>query len=94
MGQSWGEAGARKKNGGRWENVGAVTSGVTGNKRDREDSGVNLESHRVREGEGGCEASRVAKPPREGVMEWAGESSQIRAPTPPEWLRGPGETKP
>ena len=27
-------------------------------------------------------------------MEWAGESSHIRAPTPPEWPKGPGGKKP
>ena len=27
-------------------------------------------------------------------MEWAGESSRIRAPTPPEWPKGPGGKKP
>ena len=29
-----------------------------------------------------------------GATEWAGESSRHREPTPPEWPRGPGETKP
>ena len=27
-------------------------------------------------------------------MEWVGESSCLRATQPPEWLRGPSETKP
>ena len=68
--------GQGKKNGGRRENAGDVTLGVQGNNRGRKASGVDHESHRVGEGEGGREASGVEENPgggRHGVgggVEW------------------------
>ena len=53
------------------------------------------ESHRVGEREGGREASGVAeKYGGAHATEWAGESSRLMAPTPPDWMRSPGVTKP
>ena len=75
--------------------MGGVTSGVRGNKGGSKASGVNAESHRVGEGEGGLETSIVVENPRGGgATVWAGDSSCLRDPTPPEWPRGPGGAKP
>ena len=86
--------GQGEKNGDRRENAGSVTSGVQSNNRRNEASGVAHESHGVEEGEEGHEASGVAENLGWGAMEWAGESSGLRVPTPPEWPRSPGGTKP
>ena len=43
---------------------------------------------------GGERPPEWQKTPWGGATEWAGGSSRLRAPTPPEWLRGPGGTKP
>ena len=66
----------RGKNGGRRRNVGAVTSGVRGNKGGREASGVETESHGVGEGEWGREASGVAENPGGGAP-WSGRESRV-----------------
>ena len=57
--------GQRGHDGGRQEKVGAEPSGLVGNKGGHKASGVDPESHRVGEGEGGREASGVAENPRE-----------------------------
>ena len=69
MGRGRGKGG----NGGRQENAGGLTSGVWGNNRWRETSGVDHkshgvdhESHGVGEGEWGREASGVAENPGGG----------------------------
>ena len=78
--------GQEEHDGGRRKTVGAEPSGVGGNKGGREASGVDPESHGVGEGERGCEASGVAENHGGGggATEWAGESSRLRAPAPPD----------
>ena len=96
---TWGCHGVRPgkggKYGGRREHVGGATSGVRGNKGGCEASGVDPETHRVGEGERGRTSSRGAETPGGGAAtEWTGDSSCLRAWTPPEWPRVPGGTKP
>ena len=66
QGRRGAKQGQEGRNGGRRKNVGAVTSGVRGNKRGREASRVNPESHRVGEREGDRTASGVAENPGRG----------------------------
>ena len=64
------------------------------NKGGREASGVAHDSPGVGDKEGGREASVWRKTPVRDATEWVGESSHLRVPTPPEWPKIPGGTKP
>ena len=79
--------------GGRRENLGAETLGVGGNNGGCEASRVEPESHGVGGGRGAARPPEWQKTLRGGTTEWAGKSSSLRVPTPPEWQGGPGETK-
>ena len=72
----WGEAGVRRKNGGRWENTRDETSGVRGDDRGTKASGVAHESPGVGEEDGGCKISGVAENPGGGAP-WSERGGRV-----------------
>ena len=86
--------GQGEKYGGRWENVGGVTSGVRGNKGGCEASVVDHDSHVVGEGKGGRKASGVAEYPGGGRHRVGRGVESPQVADNPEWPRGPGGVKP